>query len=239
MMALAMAPYLEEWSRARWARLATFGFALLGGLVVLGAGLWALLAHPPAAQRMVEARGLLDDGRAAWTIVIGVGAAFVACALIFRPARGIQALLAGLACLWLAWGFFAYPVLNDSSSARGIMRRAGELVGPDAELGLVAWKEQNLLLADRPAADFGFKAPWNKQYLEAVAWLAQKPDSRWVFSRDDAIDTCVDRAKATRVGVANRREWWVFRHDAVIAGCEPDAGGQHEAAAEKKDDGGL
>jgi len=36
------------------------------------------------------------------------------------------------------------------------MQRTGELIGPGAELGLVAWKEQNLLMADRPAADFGF-----------------------------------------------------------------------------------
>jgi 4-amino-4-deoxy-L-arabinose transferase-like glycosyltransferase len=238
MVALAMAPYLEEWSRQRWAKLAALAVLVGGGLVALGAGIYASFGRWPLAQRYVEQRGL-DDGMAVFAIVIAIGVLALAAAAWGRVERAIPAMLAALAGLVLIVGFWANPVLNDSNSARGIMQKAGALIGPDAELGLVAWKEHNHLMADRPAADFGFKRPWNDQFVEAVAWLAAAPEKRWVFSRDDAIDHCVDRAKAQRVGPANRREWWVFRHEAVVPGCEPDKGGAHEQAAEKKDDPGM
>jgi hypothetical protein len=112
-------------------------------------------------------------------------------------------------------------VLNDSSSARGVMRRAGELIGPDAELGLVAWKEQNYLMADRPVSDCGFKQPFPDQFRRAVARQAEAPDKRWLFVLEKAMGDCVDREKATHVGHANRREWWMFRADAVRAACAP------------------
>ena len=69
-----------------------------------------------------------------------------------------------LAGVWVLYGLVAYPLLNDSSSARGLMAQAGARIGGDAELGLVAWKEQNLLMADRAATTFGF--------VMKTAWLA-------------------------------------------------------------------
>jgi len=35
---------------------------------------------------------------------------------------------------------------------------------------------------------------------------------------------CVDRHRATYVGHANRREWWMFKADAVVPGCTPASG---------------
>ena len=36
------------------------------------------------------------------------------------------------------------------------------------------------------------------------------------------MDHCVRRDRAIDLGPANRREWWMFKADAVIAGCLPD-----------------
>jgi 4-amino-4-deoxy-L-arabinose transferase-like glycosyltransferase len=221
MLALAMAPYLEEIVRARWLRNAAFWIALLGGIVIAVAGLWALLGHSPAAQRFVEQRELEDLGHSVWGMVIAIGAGFIACAAWLRPRRGVQALLGGIAVLWLVWSLWAYPLLNDSSSAAGVMRHARELAGPDTEIGMVAWKEQNLLMAQGPVRDFGFTYAWESQYAEAVRWQAEAPARRRIFILDQAMGDCVDRSKATRVGHANRREWWLFGADAVIRGCVP------------------
>ena len=166
-------------------------------------------------------------------MAICAGAAYVVSAPRPESERGLHGLLAGTVAFWLVWSLWAYPVLNDSSSSAGIMRRAGELIGKDAQLGLVGWREQNLLMADRPATDFGFLAPAPQQFALAAQWQAADPDRRWVFAIDDAIGRCVDRSRALRVGVANRRTWWVYRHDAVVAGCVP------EAAPAKPDEPGM
>jgi 4-amino-4-deoxy-L-arabinose transferase-like glycosyltransferase len=220
MIALAMGPYLEDILATRWLRISAWWIALLGGVAIAGYGLWALQGHPAAAQ-LAERRGMTDGAAAVWWMAICAGSGFLVAALAFRPTRGAHALLAGTAIFWIIWSVWAYPVLNDSSSSVGIMRHAGQLIGPDAELGLVGWKEQNLLMADRPARDFGFLSPTAQQFALASQWQAQAPEHRWVFAIEDAIGNCVDRSRAQRVGIANRRTWWIYRHDAVLPGCVP------------------
>ena len=221
MVALAMAPYLEELIAKRWLRITAFSIALIAGMVILGAGTWALLGHSAQADAFVERRDLGDLGHTVWTMVIAIGTAFVLSALLFRPRRGAHALLGGLTVMWLIWSFSSYPLLNDSSSARGVMMRAREIAGEKSEIGLVGWKEQNLLMAVGPTRDFGFNQPRDKQYTEATQWQAQASQDRWIFIIAPAMGQCVDRTKAQRVGEANRREWWMFRADAVVADCIP------------------
>ncbi len=62
-----------------------------------------------------------------------------------------------------------------------------------------------------------------RQLGDAIRWLEAAPARRWVFILADPMAPCVDRAKATYVGHANRREWWLFRADAINPAC---AGGK-------------
>jgi hypothetical protein len=43
---------------------------------------------------------------------------------------------------------------------------------------------------------------------------------------------CVDRSKAIDVGHANRRDWWLFKADAVLPGCVPSSDTDVEDPAE-------
>lgn len=221
MVALATAPYLADIVQARWLRSAAFALALFAGVAILGAGLWIALGHSGRFEEILRQRELEDLDHAVWGMLLAIGAAFAFAAAGFRPRRGVHALLAGIAALWVVWSLWAYPLLNDSSSAAGIMRRARELAGPNTEIGLVAWKEQNLLMAQGPVREFGFVAGWNRQYEEAAQWLAQAPRQRRLFMLDEAMGDCVDRSKAVRVGHANRREWWLAGIEAVVPGCVP------------------
>ncbi len=146
MVALAMAPYLDAMSQTKWLRNTAFWITLLGGIAIVCAGLWATFGHSAKVESFIVQRELEDLGHMVFGMVIAIGVAFIAAAASFRPKRGIHALLASLAALWLVWSFWSYPLLNDSSSAKGVMHKARELAGPDKEIGLVAWKEQNLLM---------------------------------------------------------------------------------------------
>jgi len=156
----------------------------------------------------------------AWA-ALAMGGAGIASLLLFGPARRHLALVSMLAVVWVLYSLVGYPVLNDSSSARGLMRSVGARIGADAELGLVAWKEQNLLMVDRPAATFGFTVPWHEQLQAGVQWQQLSPQRRWLLAHEDALLGCVDRDGAVLAGVANRRRWWLVPAGAVHGPCVP------------------
>jgi len=226
MLALACAPYLEEAINARWLRITALAItAALGAALVIGA--IAGYVGSPLIERLTG-REIGEAGGAPWIVAMAIGAAMLASASWFRVRRGVHALLAGLAAIWLIWSCAGYPIFNAGSSAADVMRQTGAAIGPDAELGLVAWKEQNLLMADRPARDFGFSAPWPEQFAAARRWQDEAPQHRMIFILETAMGDCVDKSRAIDVGRANRREWWVFRADAAIPGCVPQATGDAE-----------
>ncbi len=218
MLALVAAPWLEELLRTRWLRAAALAFTAAAGFLLLGGGAAGYAGRLGA--RMVE-RGLPAAGAGEWLALLALGGLLLLLALVFRLRRGAHALCAGLAATWLVWGLALAPMLNAQSSAASLMQRVGRLIGSEAELGLVAWKEQNLLMADRPARDFGFDAPWPEQFAAAARWLDAQPGRRWVFALDEALGDCVERSRALALGRVNRRDWWLFQADALVPSCVP------------------
>jgi 4-amino-4-deoxy-L-arabinose transferase-like glycosyltransferase len=221
LLALALAPTLAQVLHARWLRWACWVAAVLLGALLVGAGAAALGGHWGRAAEMAADRALADGGRSLWWMLLAMGALFGVAALVWRPRGGVAALCTGIAGFWVLFGLWSSPLLNDGSSAAGVMRNAGTIAGPQAEIALVAWKEQNLFMADRPVRDFGFKKRWDYQFKEAVAWQAEAPAQRWVFALADAVTPCVDPARAVDAGTANNRRFLMFRADAVVSGCQP------------------
>ncbi|MBV8156227.1 MAG: glycosyltransferase family 39 protein [Dyella sp.] len=222
MLALVTAPYLGELLQKRWLRIAGLAFIGVMGAAMLGVGGAALVAHPKFASEFATARGFEDGGRALWWMAATLGAVLLLLVAVLRERRAVTAVAAGMAAMWLVLGFWAYPILNDSSSAAGVMQEVRDRLPAGDQLGMVAWKEQNLLMLNRPAVDFGFTQPWHDQYAAGVKWQAQDPAHRWLFVLDPVMGQCVDRSKAVSLGHANRREWWMFKADAVVPGCQPD-----------------
>lgn len=237
MFCLALAPLLPGLLRQRGPQWLLWAFTALVSAVCLAGGLSMLFGEPAFERKLLESRGVGADVAAAvaW-VLLACGAWGVAMLAWLRVRGSVFALLSLLGLVWVIYGVVGYPVLNDSSSSRGVMREAGRRIGPDAELGLVAWKEQNLLMADRPAANFGFKVPWAEQLRRGVAWQAERPASRWLLVQEPAMQACIDRDRAEVVGVANRRRWWLVPAKAVVGPCVPSA---EELARERQEQGNI
>jgi 4-amino-4-deoxy-L-arabinose transferase-like glycosyltransferase len=221
MLALITAPYLDELLSKRWLRALGVLFLTVMGGCMLALGIYALMMHPAFATKLAYDRGFDGPADSLWWMCIAIGAAQWLLLAIFRMQRVHWAVAGGMLALWTVWGLWAYPLLNDSSSSAELMTHVRAQLGAQDEIGLVDWKEQNMLMLDRPVVDFGFSAPTSQQFVHAVQWQAAAPSSRWLFVQEPAMGDCVNRNKAIDVGHANRRNWWLFKADAVIPGCVP------------------
>jgi len=218
MACLALAPLLPGIVRRRGARRLAFAFSLLLALLLAAAGA-ILLAHGAPAARLVAERGLaLAQVQAAGWMLLAMGAGIAVAIAWSGVRRAHLGMIAGLASTWVLYGLLAYPLLDASSSSRDLMHDARMRIGPTAELGLVAWKEQNLLMAEGPVRTFGFRRAAAEQFQAAVAWQAQAPESRWLLVQDTALARCVDKARTVALGAANRRDWSLLT-GAATAGC--------------------
>jgi 4-amino-4-deoxy-L-arabinose transferase-like glycosyltransferase len=219
-VALAAAPYLESlWQRPVFRRL-LWGFALALGVAMGVLGAAALSGRVTAVATFAQMRGLGPEVRWLWWMLVGAGAFAVLASLACGTRRVGWATALVLGAAWAGYSLVAYPVLDPSSSARALMQQARTLAGPRVEIGLVDWKEQNLLQAVGPTSEFGFMQPRAVQLRRGVAWLRATPGRRLLVQGDEPGE-CVrlDAAHAQKVGVANRRTWWLAGPDAVAGAC--------------------
>ncbi|HEU4812956.1 MAG TPA: hypothetical protein VFS99_01835, partial [Xanthomonadaceae bacterium] len=223
MACLALAPLLPGIVRTRAARMLAFGFAALLSIAFLGAGLAMWWGDPAFEQQLVAQRGLQGGAEPLAMFLTAVGAWGAAAMAWAGRRRAIGGMLAMLAGTWVLFGLVGAPIWNDSASSRGLMVEVGATIGPAAELGLVAWREQQLLMADRPTITFGFKVPFEAQLQRALAWQAAAPGGRWLLVQDVAMAPCIDRERALRMGSANRRAWWLVPGRAATA-CDATGG---------------
>lgn len=228
MLALTTAPFLETLLQKRWLQYLCLGLLATLTVGLLTIGLSALFAHSGFSVRLAQDRGFDPDSNGQWWLLLGIGLIGLLSLVGFRRRRAPIGLLVMLTGVWLLFGLCGYPLLNPTSSASAIMARAAELAGPQTTLGLVAWKEQNLLQAPPDTQNFGFVKPWHEQLAQAMSWQREQPQQRVIFILDEALGNCVDKSRATLVGHANRRGWWLLRADAVLPDCVPQAVLQHE-----------
>jgi 4-amino-4-deoxy-L-arabinose transferase-like glycosyltransferase len=228
MLALAAAPQVPRILDAtRWPARLLWTLCALLAAGALGVGAYAGWMNPDWGLRQLAARELDAQAAPIWDWLAAFGLAGIAACALLGPRRPLRVCTLVLTAFWVCVGFGVQPALNDASSARGLMRAVGARLGVQGELGLVAWKEQNLLMADRPAVDFGFTQPWREQLSAAIRWQEAAPAQRWILLPDTALDPCIGRRRAVDVGTSNRINWWLLRADAVADACRdgkvPDA----------------
>ncbi|MCL1497834.1 hypothetical protein A7D16_02130 [Xanthomonas nasturtii] len=235
-LCIAAAPLLAGLLRRRGVRVVLSGYVALLAVagLVLGGGIALHLhwAESTALKRGMELASLQSVGF--WLIGLGmVGFAAVAWS---RGQRAGTALVVMTAALWTVYGLGLMPALDPYSSSARLMQRVGQRIGPDAQLGMLAWREQNLLQADRPVTDFGFKASWEQQWTHAGPWLAQAPQKRWLLVLKQAIPACVDPAQRIDIGESNRNQWQLVPGTAWHAGCIATASDSEQTGSDSETD---
>jgi len=229
MVALAAAPYLPRIAAKRGFRAWLFALFAALSLVLLAAGAWALLGEPKFEAKIEFERGLDPASDGLWRLLVATGAAMCA-ALAFARKQLFAAIAAALGLMTVLLFCGTALLLDDANSARGLMRAARAQAGPGIEIGLVGWREQQLLQAIGPTAEFGFRQPWDEQLRRGVAWMAQAPRDRRLLVGDGAMLPCIDPARTSEVGRANRRAWWLVPQAAIAGACGSAPGGDRPGA---------
>jgi 4-amino-4-deoxy-L-arabinose transferase-like glycosyltransferase len=219
-VAIAAAPFLAQVWERRGFRRALWGFVLLMGLLFLTLGVRATFGHAEFAVRFLANRGLGAEAIWLWWMLLCVGLIMLGAAAVWRWERPGPAAAIALVAAWIGYGAVATPILDPTSSSRQLMDQARALAGPGTELGLVDWKEQNLLQATAPVTEFGFRAPREQRLRDAVAWLRAAPGRQLLVKGGEPAGCLrLDHGRARRVGVANRREWWLVGIEGVQDPC--------------------
>lgn len=121
---------------------------------------------------------------------------------------------------WLAWGgmvsvvalvasFVVYPMINDLRTPRDLMANLEKTVGKDAQVGLVAFKEQFLLYSAMDLTHFSYLEPVDVQSQNAWLWMREKPN-RYLLIPERANPSCMDESKAVSMGVEHRTHWLLY-----------------------------
>lgn len=220
--ALAAAPYLQDVSERAGFRRLLLGFVLLLGVLLAGLGAAALHGQAGFAEKLIAERGLGEEVRWLWWMLCAVGAIALLAGLRLRTRGALAAAAIALSGVWLGYGLVAHPVLDASSSASALMQRAYVQAGPGTEIGLVAWKEQNLLQARGRVTEFGFRRAEREQLARGIAWMMQSPRTRLLMVNEIAALDCVDFGGTGTLPLekANRRSWWLVNSQAVTR-CRP------------------
>lgn len=219
-LCVAAAPLLQGLMRRRAVRWTLLSYLIALALLATGASLAAMAGASEWAQNQAQRRGMdAQTVQAMLSWMLAFGTALAGLVLWSRLRRVGTALVLATALLWLVYGVGLAPAVDPDSSASRLMQRVGQRIGPDAQLGMVAWREQNLLQSDRPTVDFGFKKSWEEQWWGAGRWLEADPARRWIFVLQDAVSPCVDATQVVDIGQSNRNQWALVPGNAWKAGC--------------------
>lgn len=215
MLALCAGPYLPAIMQRRSARVAACVLLLL--VTLASAGLLILVSTNVGVNlERITARYELS-GELTW---LAASLTLVACgALLLAWRRHVGAGLAiWFGGVWIVYGLVAYPLLNEFRTPRTVMEAADAAVG-DGSLGLVGWKEQHILFAERPVVHFGYRrGDWDAELRDGLVWLLNG-DGRHLLVSDKFPAPCVDLSQADNLGYRHRQNWYLVEAGDIKPDC--------------------
>ena len=187
--------------------LAAVAIAVLGAVIQ-----WA--PHKLSA-RLQEYGDLLDT---LGLPLVGLGVVLLLLLVVLRKRDLFFRLAVNSLAIWVFVSLVAWPRVDPHRTPQQIMTDVEAHLPPDAELGMLQFKEQFLLFSQRKLTHFSYLAPVDEQERRAWLWVLEAPN-RFVLTPTDADVTCFDFSHAVPLGEAHRREWVLLGTEALKAEC--------------------
>jgi 4-amino-4-deoxy-L-arabinose transferase-like glycosyltransferase len=212
--ALAAGPWLGDLLKRRGVQRLGFALAAIVAVVTGTASLYLGLLRPDKLAGLADR---YDVASLAPLVTIAVGSTLVLA--ILRPSRGAYAWAAALLLVVLAQGFWINPMINSARSGSGFVASFERVAPPDAELGIVGYKEQYLLYLTRPLTNFGHRRSrtgTDGESDDAALWLNSAP-GRALIVDGERRGQCFGSGAATPLGEANGLDWFLVSPPADVS----------------------
>ena len=207
---LLAAPWLPTLMERLWPRRLLGALGWLLAVIFLGVAA-ALAFSPKVAAKAAEL------GPHAWWLALSVGACLLLANLLLRRAP-LTASLASLAIIWLHYSLWAYPLLDDVRTPKGIMAEVQQKVPAGDELLIVKFREQFLLFAQRPIEHWSYQEQDEVQVRQSALWVNGNAH-RWLLAPASLLDPCFDATKGEKLGDRHGESWTLYRADALRESC--------------------
>lgn len=206
----ALAIASGEWLRGLWQRLdvqrAGMLFALFVACVAAAGFVYLHWIAPERAAALRDEHGLKYIEPLVAIAIVG-SLAVLACGV----RRGALASAWTLGLTWLIVSFTVVPQINASRSSARFIADLEKIVGPERELGLLAYKEQFLLQLARPSVNFGH-ARWREGVLEAydaARWLNAGTDRELLLAEHNLVPCFGSASRKIEAGTSSGDRWFL------------------------------
>ncbi|WP_412502162.1 ArnT family glycosyltransferase [Shewanella algae] len=216
MAALAIAAALQKAQLCLWfERLVSALLWLLGGLL-LTLGVLALLHHPKLLERLAE---YTDDLTGIGYLFMVLGTTWLI--LIWWLRKQPSLFRAGAVTIlgWLLVSTWGYLLLDEIRTPKALMQHTAEVIGEEAELGLIRFKEQFILFSPISITHFSYLASTAEQERRAWQWL-QQGKQRYLLVPGWVTLECFDLSKGQNMGSAHRQDWYLLAASASLPECQ-------------------
>ncbi|GGZ03394.1 ArnT family glycosyltransferase [Shewanella fodinae] len=219
MAALAMAAALQGVDRKRWFEWLVSGLMWLVTVVTLVLGGLAVAESPWLLDKLAD---YTDNLARFGYFLLSMGLLFALVLLVTR--RSFSLIRAGVMTFigWVLYASWGYLLLDSVRTPKAVLQHTAEVIGADAQLGLIHFKEQFILFSPLDITHFSYLAPVAEQERNAWRWMQQGTQHYLLVPGGDKLQ-CFDMSKGRNMGTAHREDWYLLGPDAMNASCpEPE-----------------
>ena len=216
MLALAASAVLTGVAPKVWFEKLVSGLLWFLGGVVLLVGVLALIHYPALVKALAD---YTDD-------LTGIGYLFILLGLLWflllwlaRKQFALVKMGIVSALGWVLISTWGYSMLDEMRTPRSLMLHTAEVIGEDAELGLVNFKEQFILFSPMSVTHFSYLASVEEQERNAWQWM-QENKQRYLLVPSGAELSCFDIKGGKSMGMAHRDEWILLSATELKSQCE-------------------
>jgi len=220
MFALALAPALSSQSPARWFPPVLTGLHLLLATALITIGVMAWNDHPTLVEKVSDYSQDPARLHEAGTLVFCIGLIWLASIAVFWRTYALGRFFIALMISWLLFTTWGYRILEPLRTPRNILAVAEQSVPPNAQLGMINFKEQFILFSKLDFTHFSYFSDREQEERNAWLWMSKTANSYLIVEADDNLQ-CFTKEEAVVLGVAHRDSYILLGDANMKPSCAP------------------